>query len=69
LLPIPRRARTRPLDAADSLQMKKIEDGRRKFRDQLAVIVGISAVGNVTDFRGEILADAGNLTQPGGVEG
>ena len=63
-LAIERRDRLRP----DALQVQQVEDGRRKLGDELAVVLRVAGLGDLADARREVLADAGNLAQPGGVE-
>ena len=53
---------------ADALQVQQVEDGRRKLGEQLAMKGRIAGLGDLADSRGQVLADAGNLAQPGVVE-
>ena len=63
-LAVERRDGLRP----DALQVEQVEDRRRKLGDELAMVLGVAGLGDLADAGGEVLADAGNLAQPGVVE-
>ena len=63
-LAIQRRDGLRP----DALQVQQVEDGRRKLGDELAMVGGVAGLADLADARGEVLADARDLAQPGLVE-
>jgi hypothetical protein len=53
---------------SDSLEVKEIENGRRKLGDELTMVRRAAGVGDFADARGEVLADARNVTQFGRLE-
>ena len=53
---------------SDALQVQQVQNRRRELGDQLAVIDRIAGLGDFENPRGEILPDAGDLTQARGVE-
>ena len=64
-LAIERRDGLRP----DALQVQQVEDRRRKLGDAArGGNARVAGLGDLADARGEVLADAGNLAQPGLVE-
>ncbi len=48
---------------ADALQVEQVENRRRELLEQIAVKTGFAGLGNLADFRRQILADAGNRAQ------
>jgi hypothetical protein len=48
--------------------MQQVENGRREFGDELAVVCRVAGLRDFDDPRREVLADAGNFPQAGLVE-
>src|SRR5207247_7167277 len=53
---------------SDTLEVKQIENGRRKLGDELAMVGRVAGFGDFADARGEILADSRNVPQLGRLE-
>src|SRR5204862_2611290 len=53
---------------SDTLEVKQIENGRRKLGDELAMVGRVTGFGDFADARGEILADSRNFPQLGRLE-
>src|SRR5713226_4661351 len=53
---------------ADPLQTQNVEDARREFGEQLAMVFRVARLADLTDPRGEVFADARDLPQARFVE-
>src|SRR6187431_1707663 len=48
--------------------MEEIENRRREFGDELAMVFSVAGLRNLADPGGEVLANTGNLSEAGGIE-